>query len=389
MRVTVDISPAVHHHAGLGRYAAELLAALAALDGDDRFCAFYYAPRGDERPEPPLDRLPAQTVRLSAKPWRMSVLLAYLAGLNMDRWLPSGDLFHATDHLLPPLGASASVFTIHDLIFRFYPEYHLPLNRWYLSLMLPRFMRRADAIIAVSENTRRDVTRLMQIPADKITVIYEGVNPSFRPVRDAAELVRVRERYRLPGRYVLYLGTIEPRKNLVTLLEAYRALLAREKDMPDLVIAGRKGWLYQPVFDRVRELGLAPRVRFTDWIASDDAPALLSAADVFVFPSLYEGFGLPPLEAMACGTPVICSNASSLPEVVGEAGVLFDPQDPGALAGALARVLADESLRAELRERGLAQAARFSWERAARETLAVYRQAAASRAGCASKRGER
>jgi glycosyltransferase involved in cell wall biosynthesis len=374
MKITVDISPAVHHHAGLGRYAHELLAALTALDLVDEYSAFYYVTHENERPDPPLDRVPAKIARLPAKPWRMSVLLAYFAGTTMDRWLPESDIFHATDHLLPPLRGSRSVFTIHDLIFRFFPEYHLPLNRWYLSLMLPRFVKRADSIIAVSESTRRDALRLLQIPPEKITVIYEGVNPAFRPLKDAAQLASVCAKYHLPSRFMLYLGTIEPRKNLVTLLEAYHALHQRGGATPALVVAGRKGWLYQPVFDRVRELGLEGRVYFTDYIHSADAPTLMNAAEVFVFPSLYEGFGLPPLEAMACGTPVICSNASSLPEVVGEGGILFQPRDVGGLVAAIESVLSDERLRAQLCARGLAQASRFSWERAARETLFVYRR---------------
>ena len=372
MRITLDLSPAVHHHAGLGRYAHELLAALTALDHTNEYSAFYYATRGNERPEPPLDRVPARAIRLPAKPWRMSVLLAYLVGVTMDRWLPPGDIFHATDHLLPPLRLSRGVFTIHDLIFRFFPEFHLPLNRWYLSLMLPRFMQRADAIIAVSESTRRDALRLMGIPPEKVTVIYEGVNQAFRPLKDAVRLEEVRARYNLPPRFILYLGTIEPRKNIQMLLDAYHGLLGRDGEAPALVIAGRKGWLFQPVFDRVRELGLEARVHFTDYISPRDTPALLNAAEVFVFPSLYEGFGLPPLEAMACGTPVICSNAASLPEVVGDGGILIDPRDVGALVEALERVLSDENLRRDLRARGLAQASRFSWESAARETCAVY-----------------
>ncbi len=371
MRLTFDLSPAVHHHAGLGRYAHELLSALLAIDSANEYYAFYYAPRGDERADPPLDRLPARKLRLSAKPWRMSVLLAYWSGATMDRWLPRGDVFHATDHLLPPLRQSRAVFTVHDLIFCFFPEYHLPLNRWYLSLLLPRFLRRADAIIAVSENTRRDVIRVMGIPPEKTRVIYEGVSPAFRPLRDVAELARVREKYHLPARFILFLGTLEPRKNLLTLIEAYRAL-ANDPDAPALVLAGRKGWLYQPVFQRVRELGLEARVHFTEWVDGADMPALINAAEIFVYPSLYEGFGLPPLEAMACGVPVICSNAASLPEVVGDGGILFDPRDVAALTLALRRALADETVRADLRERGLRQAQKFSWERAARATLQVY-----------------
>jgi glycosyltransferase involved in cell wall biosynthesis len=374
MRITVDISPAVHRHAGLGRYAHELLAALTMLDRSNEYSAFYYAPRGDVRPDPPLDRVPAKTIRLAAKPWRMSILLAYLAGATMDRWLPETDIFHATDHLLPPLRLSRSVFTIHDLIFRFYPEYHLPLNRIYLSLMLPRFMRRADAIIAVSESTRRDALRLMPISPEKVQVIYEGVNPIYRPIHDGDALAAVRAKYQLPPRFILYLGTIEPRKNLLTLLDAYHTLLARDQGAPALVIAGRKGWLYRPVFDRVRELGLDGHVHFTDYIQSDDTTALLNASEMFVFPSLYEGFGLPPLEAMACGRPVICSNSSSLPEVVGNGAILFEPHDVGALVQAMERILTDEHLRSELSMRGIAQASRFSWERTAKETLAVYQR---------------
>ncbi len=371
MRICLDISPAVHRHAGIGRYTHELLAALTVFDHANEYCAFYNAPRGNERLDTPLDRLPSHTIRLSAKRLRLRVLLAHFCGIALDRWLPPCDVFHATDYLLPPLRRAASVLTIYDLTFRFFPEHHLPLNRWYLSLMVPRFAQRASAIIAISENTRRDLAQRMQIPPEKVTVTYLGVNPVFRPMDDAVGLARVRQKYHLPARFILYFGTVEPRKNLLTLLDAYRALLARDDALPDLVIAGRKGWLHQPVLQRVRELGLDARVQFTEWVDENDAPALMNAASVFVYPSLYEGFGLPPLEAMACGTPVVCSNASSLPEVVGDGGILVEPRDAGALAGAVERVLADQPLRADLRARGLAQARKFSWERTARETLAA------------------
>lgn len=371
MKITLDISPWVHHHAGLGRYAGELSAALMRIAPQHEYLGLYHAPRAMPI-EGELRSMKTARVPLGAKPWRMSVLVAYYARLNMDRWLPACDIFHATDHLLPPLKNARTVFTIHDLIFRFFPEYHLPLNRRFLGLMLPKFMRRADAFIAVSENTRRDVTRLMGIPAEKITVIYEGVHPLFRPILDRAALERVRASYNLPARFILFFSTIEPRKNLLTLLDAYAALLQHEPNVPPLVVAGRKGWLYDQSLRRIRELGLTERVQLTDWIASEDVPALLNLAEVFVYPSLYEGFGLPPLEAMACGTPVISSNASSLPEVIGDAGILVAPRDVGGFALALTRVLNDDALRQGLRAKGLAQASRFTWEHAARETLAVY-----------------
>jgi glycosyltransferase involved in cell wall biosynthesis len=205
-----------------------------------------------------------------------------------------------------------------------------------------------------------------------VRVIYLGHSPAFRPIADATELARIRARYALPDRFILYLGTIEPRKNLVMLLDAYEMLRTRDEAAPPLVLAGRPGWRCEPVLRRGRERGLEGQVRFTDWVADDDLPAIVNAAAAFVYPSLYEGFGLPPLEAMACGTPVLCSNTSSLPEVVGDGGLLLDPHDARAWAAALARVLSDECLRADLRARGLAQARQFSWERTARETLAVY-----------------
>ena len=372
MRINIDLSPSVHHHGGLGRYAHELTTALTKIDSVNEYSAFYHDPSPDIRVDAPLNKLPVHRMSLGAKPWRMSVLLAYFTGVTMDRWMPRGDVFHATEHLLPPMRAQKSVFTIHDLIFRFFPEYHLPLNRWYLSLMLPRFMRQADAIIAVSENTRRDVSKLMGILPEKITVIYEGVHPRFHPIHDADERARIREKYHLPSRFILYLSTIEPRKNVLGLIDAFQSLLARDPSIPNLAIAGRKGWLYQPVFERVHNLGLESRVHFTDWIDEADAPALLSAAEIFVYPSLYEGFGLPPLEAMACGTPVICSNAASLPEVVGDAALLVNPKSVEEISAAMARVLSNTSLRSALSAKGIARAAQFTWERAAKETLAVY-----------------
>jgi glycosyltransferase involved in cell wall biosynthesis len=292
----------------------------------------------------------------------------------MDRSFAAAkiDLFHATEHLLPPLTGLKTVFTFHDAIYALFPQYHLPLNRLFLGLMMPRFLRQAHAIIAVSECSKRDVMRLYSVDPARLHVIYEGVDPAFRLLNDTTELARVREKYNLPSRFILYFSTIEPRKNLKTLLEAFNTLLTRDRTIPALVIAGRKGWLYEPVFAQVRKLGLESRVHFTDWVAQEDAPGLLNAADIFAYPSLYEGFGLAPLEAMACGTPVICSNAASLPEVVGDAAILVDPRDVGGLAGALERVLSDGLLSEKLRAKGIAQAAKFSWERTARETLRVY-----------------
>lgn len=375
--IVVDVSAAVHHRAGLGRYAAELVKALIPLL-PGRLAVFYHHAGQADR-FPPLDALPARTSPLPAKPWRLQVMLAHFLGQPMDPWIRPAALFHATDHLLPPFRAIPSVFTLHDLIFRLYPETHMPLNRWFLNLMMPRFLRRADMVIAVSECTRRDAIRWYQIPEERIRVIYEGVEERFRPAPPEA-VAALRARYGLPERFILYVGTIEPRKNLPTLFAAYRRLLDRWPDL-GLVVAGKPGWLTRGTFQALRRLGLEGRVRFLGYVPEEDLPPLYTAAAAFAFPSLYEGFGLPPLEAMACGTPVVVADAAALPEVVGEAGLRVPPDRPEAWAAALEAVLSDPLLRARLREAGLRQAARFRWDEAAAQTVAVYEEVLGERLG--------
>jgi glycosyltransferase involved in cell wall biosynthesis len=240
----------------------------------------------------------------------------------------------------------------------------------------------ATRIIADSEATCLDLIRHYHIQEHKITVVYPGCDRSLAPVTDRELLTSVRARYRLAHSYLLYVGTLHPRKNLVRLIEAFAFLTAsldaETKDGASplqLVLAGQKGWLYDDILAQVRKLGLTERVRLTGYLPPADLPALLSGARAFVFPSLYEGFGLPVLEAMACGTPVICSNVSSLPEVAGDAALLVDPLDVDALAAALEQVVVDPELRRALVERGFRQAARFSWRRCARETLQVLEEA--------------
>lgn len=369
MRICINASPAVHHIAGLGRYTQELITAVLAIDFENEYVAFYNRP-SEAKVDPPLDRIPHLTTNLPTKPWRFSALLAHFTRIPQDRMFPRVDLFHATDHLLPRLAGVKSVFTLHDLVFCFYPETHKLLNRWFLTLMMPRFLKAADAVIAVSEHTKKDAISMYGVHENKIKVIHEGVGASFHR-RPADAVAAVRQRYSLPDRFILSVGTIEPRKNLTSLLEAYHALKNVGSEL-GLVIVGKKGWLYSDFFSRLHQLGLEDQVIFPGFVPDDDLPPLYSAADLFVFPSLYEGFGLPVLEAMACGTPVVTSNASSLPEVVGDAAVLVDPTDVQALICAMSAVLDNKELRGELRAKGPTQAAKFSWENAARETLAVY-----------------
>jgi glycosyltransferase involved in cell wall biosynthesis len=226
-------------------------------------------------------------------------------------------------------------------------------------------------VIAVSESTKRDLVERYGLSPDRIDVVYNGVDASFQPV-PADQVNAFRTREGLPERFILFVGTLEPRKNVVRLIEAYARL---PEGRPALVLVGSKGWLYDDIFARVEALSLKEKVRFAGYVSADALPYWYNAAELLAYPSLYEGFGLPPLEAMACGTPVVTSTASSLPEVVGDAALLVDPTDVEALSVAIEKVLSDEDLRRQMQAAGLAQAQHFSWETAARGTLESYRRA--------------
>jgi glycosyltransferase involved in cell wall biosynthesis len=366
--IYIDVSSAVHAKAGIGRYAESLAGALVARQ-PGRFALFYNRVRGSQPPDG-LESVPRRTVRAGYKPWRMAVWLGQLAGIGFNRLLPGADLFHATEHLLLPLRGVPTVLTVHDMIFKLFPQHQKRLNYWYLNATMPLYCRRTDAIITVSQHSKRDIVQHYGLDPAKIVVIHEAAAPGFAPAPPAT-VEEARRRYSLPDEFLIHVGTIEPRKNLTRLVEALQVLRDAGLKIPLLVVGG-KGWLYDDFFRRLEQLEARDVIYFPGYVPAADLPLLYGAATLAVMPSVYEGAGLPVVEAMACGTPVVCSNASSLPEMGGDAACYFDPYDVEKIAEALRLVWTDADLRTDMRQRGLVQAASFSWDQAAVETLAVY-----------------
>jgi glycosyltransferase involved in cell wall biosynthesis len=294
--------------------------------------------------------------------------------LNVELMRLGLDVLHSPDFIPPHRPSCRSVITVHDLAFLLYPHFLTKESARYYG-HIDQAVRWTDQIISVSESTKRDTIQHLGVPEEKITVVHEAANPIFRPVDRAEAREQVLNRHGVEGPYVLFVSTIEPRKNVPSLLRALWQLNTCYKEEVRLVLAGGKGWLFEDAFAVVDELKLDDRVHFVGRVSSEDLLYLYNAAELLAHPAFYEGFGLPPLEAMACGLPVVVSNVASLPEVVGDAGQLIDPHDVDELTVAMWRVLNDSALREQMREKGLKQAGRFSWERAARETVEIYRRA--------------
>jgi glycosyltransferase involved in cell wall biosynthesis len=281
------------------------------------------------------------------------------------------DLLHSPDFIPPWLGRFRRLITVHDLTFLYYPQFLTAESLHYYNGQIERAVRIADHISADSTATKNDLVRLLGVLPHKVTVVLLAPDPIYRPL-DQAACAPILARHGLDRGFMLFTGTLEPRKNLAGLLTAYRALCDRKPSTPPLVLAGRRGWLYDEIFAQITALKLADHVRFVENLPNNELVALYNAAALLVLPSFYEGFGLPVLEAMACGTPVVCSGRGSLPEIAGDAALLVNPDDLDGLSAAMERTLEDESLRPQMRERGLANVARFSWEKTAQETLTIY-----------------
>jgi len=370
MLIGIDASRAVRaERTGTENYSWYLIQALLQTDSRNRYRLYF-----NQGPEPgtfPQDERIEWRVMPFKRLWTHVRLSA-----EMLRNPP--DVLYVPSHVLPLVHPRRSVSTVHDLGYLRFPEAHTPQQRWYLDWSTRYNARHACRVMVDSLATAQDLMAEYGTPQVRLRLAYPAGAGEMSPVTDADRLAAVQARYETGPHYLLYVGTLQPRKNLVMLLRAFAALVAHNSIAPDirLVLAGRQGWLYDRITAEARDGAIEGRVVLPGYIPAEDLPALLSGALAFLFPSLYEGFGLPVLEAMACGTPVICSNTSALPEVAGDAALLVDPQDQDRWAEAMMRLCTRPALREDLRAKGLVRATAFSWDRCADAVLEAIREAA-------------
>lgn len=370
--IGLDYTAAYEQGGGIGRYVRELVTALAHIDSTNSYRLFVAGASSSNLPASIAPNFGWRSTPLSplflARLWhRLHV------PLPVEAFVGRVPLYHATDFVLPPtLPGVRTLLTVHDLSFVRVPGAASPGLRAYLDKVVPSSVARADLVLADSEATKEDLLSLYRVSSEKVVVLLSGVSSTFIRYIDPFFVLTIRKKYRLTDRpYILSIGTVQPRKNYSRLIQALALIRNQGLDL-DLVIAGGKGWLEDPIYATIRETHLEDHVHFIGFADDADLPTLYNGAVCFAFPSLYEGFGLPILEAMSCGTPVVTSNISSLPEVAGDATLLIDPYDVEALSNALQRLITDTELRNTLIVKGHIQAKKFTWEKSARHLLQIY-----------------
>lgn len=369
MHIAYDATALPSRPVGAGNYIIQLLRALVEQSTGARFSVFVQPYQRALLNLPPNASVEFITVPVMSPAlrllWEQTIFPLHLARLRPD-------LLHSPHYTMPLTAPVPTIVTLHDATFFYYPQHHTRAKRYFFPFIMRLSARRAAALITVSENTRQDMQRWIAAAPEKTFATPLGVSPEFSPICDTTFLDTVARKYALPSKFILFVGLLEPRKNLPTLLRAFTRLAPLAPQIT-LVIVGRTGWMTQSILDQI-PLSLHPRVHFTGYVDQADLPAVYNLADVFVYPSFYEGFGLPVLESLACGTPVVTTPVSAMPEVAGDAALYAHPEDDAALSQAILQILRDPILSQTLRTRGLERATWFTWRRTAQQTLQIYRQ---------------
>ena len=378
MNISFDAVPIINGKmTGVGWCEVGQTMAMARLHPEDNFYYSFFSRKDDHIK---LEKLAPFSENIGANIAHFSGLLYRTASVVLPiphKWFfkQKSDITHFFNYIAPPGVDGKTVITVHDMVYRTYPETVRGRTKKILDMGLASSMKRADMIVTVSEFSKSEIIRYFPQHESKIRVVPCGVDlDRFKPCQQPERIPEVKKKLGIEGEYFLYVGTIEPRKNLERLINAYNIFCQHEKDAPKLVLAGGKGWLYDGIFQRVTDLKLEEKVLFTQYIPDEDMNPLMCGALAFVFPSIYEGFGIPPLEAMACGVPVLASNAASLPEVTGDCAVTCDPYSEEEIAEGLCRLYSDSELRADLSRRGLERAKTLTWDSSAEKLYSVYKE---------------
>jgi len=369
MKIGVDIRCLTEaYYSGIGEYTYNLLTNLLKIDSKNQYFLFYNAAKATKVPEFKYPNVIYKDFKYPNKIFNLGI--RFLKFTSIDKMIGGVDIFLTPSFLFTNLSANCrKILVVHDLSFELYPQFFTFKKRlWHQLIGAKKLCQQADTIIAISENTKNDVAKIYQINPEKIKVIYQGINEMFLQEVSEVRKEEIKNKYNLPDDYIFYLGNLEPRKNIESLILAFENL---KNDSIKLVIAGGEAWKYKSIYKLWQKSIQRKRIKFLGYVEAKDKPALYSLAKIFVYPSIYEGFGLPPLEAMSCKTPVISSFSSSLTEAIDEAGLLVDPHNCNDLTQAIDLILADEKLQNLFKERGLRQIQKFSWQKASEEILKI------------------
>ncbi|PIR93274.1 hypothetical protein COT99_01620 [Candidatus Falkowbacteria bacterium CG10_big_fil_rev_8_21_14_0_10_43_10] len=391
MRIGIDIRPLMDkHYSGVSEYTYNLLMALFDKDKVNQYKLFYNSFRDVSERIPNFNRGNVEVIRLKYPNKILNYFFfKFLKRPKIDEKIGGVDLmFMPHINFISLSRKCKKVITVHDLSFLLYPHYFsIRSNFWHKNIKVKKLLADFDHIISVSDHTKKDVQNICHVPAKKISTVYSGINKKYRVIdKNDPYLAEAGKKYRLPGNFILFLGTLEPRKNIEGIIEAYENFRREnysdlihfegqaevDKNKIKLVIAGRRGWGYRGIYEQARRSAFAGDIIFTDYISEEDKVYIYNLAEIFIYPSFYEGFGFPPLEAVACGTPCVVSNVSSLPEIMGTAAILVDPYNISEMGQAISQLANNETLRKQLREIGLRKVKNYDWEKCAAEILDVF-----------------
>ncbi len=373
MRIGIDVRTIAGQSTGIGRYTHSLIKSLAAVDRENEYLLYGFFFKNFDKGV--LNRIipNEKNFTFAGKriPGRILSIIWRLGYLPLEYLVGELDVLILPECVTTPWAKGKTIVVIHDVAPFFAPQWYTNSAASQITRRLKEALGKTNRIIAISNNTKKDLIKFMGLHEEIISVIHGAVDETFYKVDDGKVITDIKKRYKIDGKFILFVGTLEPRKNLNLLITAYMKLRQKNAIEHRLVIVGKKGWTYKEIFEAVERLGISGDVIFTGYVPDEELVLFYNAADLFVYPSFYEGFGLPPLEAMSCGTPVITSNTSSLPEVVGDAGIMIDPHDVEGLASAMEKVLHDEALRERMSKDGIDRAKLFSREKMAMSTLKV------------------